>query len=241
MSSLLIARGRSSISNASSAKAFGARWISAPPSKKRRSSVSSVKRSKETRTAQYFTATCRAQSDLRPRFDPPPRIDENDPVRRVILFAIGVSVLLWTLGIGTGSAAPPDFPMLSGVDASLRVHAPPPSSDHADDRPGHRLRVDVRAGARGACRHTLAARLLRACAVLAGPAGASRTTVSFTYAAPDLIRPVVSQSANDRCVFVWTKGSVMPANASFFVSTRNRVLFFSDTTVSLTILNVSRP
>ena len=54
-------------------------------------------------------------------------------MRRVILFAIGVSVLLWTLGIGTGSAAPPDFPMLSGVDASLRVDAPPPSSDHDEE------------------------------------------------------------------------------------------------------------
>ena len=62
-------------------------------------------------------------------FDPPPGIDENDPVRRVMLFAIGVCVLLWTLVLGAGSAAPPDIPTMSGVDASLRVDAPPPSSD----------------------------------------------------------------------------------------------------------------
>ena len=57
-------------------------------------------------------------------------IDQNVPVRRLILLAIGVSLLLWTASVRTGGVPASDIPKVSGVESPLLVGAPPqPPSD----------------------------------------------------------------------------------------------------------------
>jgi hypothetical protein len=61
-------------------------------------------------------------------FDGRPAIEQNVRVRRLILLAIGVSLLLWTLSVRTVGFPSGDIATMS-AEAPLLVGAPQPASD----------------------------------------------------------------------------------------------------------------
>jgi hypothetical protein len=63
------------------------------------------------------------------KFDGRPAIDQNVRVRRLILLAIGVSLLLWAASVRTGGVPASDIPKMSGVESPLLVGAPEPPSE----------------------------------------------------------------------------------------------------------------